>query len=854
MTKSLRTGVEQRWWSASFAFLIAVSGCGDEEKSTVRCGEGTQVRGSECRPIDLGDAGMNGETGGGASCGAGTVLAGGECVPDPAAELTCGDGTVEEDGVCVLAPAAPPNIAGLRVSHVALRSRGTLIGDGDTINQFYPVDVSVGLTYSGDKADIPVVFALGEVPEAGQSEADGFCLVGGFHVQHPGGDTATESVATGTMYIPKECLGTSESVRVVSPMIMVDPDGVVAGEESEVSHSVAFLKINADDPEVAGCRRDATATGEAGTCDIELKVDPSPGIDFELSELTLESAVAVLDRCGDSWASIADGSASVDLQRPVSYRCNRNIVPEFKRDAMGEIVKDEAGHPVQATYVNGQGATLPKWVYGSADVSVDVTVVAHGEDDSIVMTADEAAAGGGDESKLVNNLLADHGLQIVYHVRPAESESAEWKPLYLHEEGEQAKAGEEGESGQAPTQFEETEIVPEAPHYYTHGLYVENDCGERNLDTCNAALNPRTDIVYGEWSAQTDFVVRACLVPVDDQGEEDAEFDADSSNNCKQIPLKVVRHATSGSSASASSYGFNYQFKDGAGSDATLRLGWDLHTWNNINTSGVTIDNEAAMVLGSKLVGTTDILRGWAKGAAYVSLVGSYYDYGLSTFGTKLFGDAKEVPEYHWEKDWSVSKELRKGTVLWAGAVPVQVEIRFSGQAGLVVNLDIVGVDAPFTADEESETYLVQRAGSASRVGLATLSATPYGNMVVVASASLSAAAARVGVAGQLTLFNLRAPLSGRLWWGMTNLNPVTLQAGAWADLKLQFTTMSGRVYLFAENWSIKWCKKKIVFKKISYPCGDQWNTFWDYTIANWGGWTWNQTLWSSPYLEYAIP
>lgn len=852
MTKTRLVRVEQRWWSASFALLAALGGCNDSP--SVRCGDGTQKMGNQCLPIDA-DAGTQSEDAGDVTCGTGTVLTNGQCVEDPTMELKCGEGTVEDAGVCVPVPPAPPSVEGLKVSHVALRMQGRLLADGDELSQYYPVEVSVGVTYTGDKVNLPVVFALGEVPPDGQEKTDlGFCMVGGFELKHPGGKTATESIATSTMYIPRECLKAGETARTVSPIVMIDPDGTVAGEESSISHSVSFLKIDAADPEVADCRRDSTPTGAKGTCNVALKVAKSPGVDFELSELTLESAVAVLNKCGNDWAAIANGTANVDTNRPASYRCNANIVPEFQRDSAGEIVKDATGAPVQATYTNTQGQTLPKWVYGAADVSVDVTVLAHGMDDSKPSTTAQAMAAGSDETKIVNNVLGDHGLQLVYHVRPAKTATGDWKPLYLHAQGEQAKAGESGESGQDPTQFEETEIIPATPHYYTHGLYVENDCGERNLATCNSALNPRTDIIYGDWSTETDFLVRACLVPVDDTGDEDKAFDADASNNCKEIPLKVVRHATTGSASNASSYGFNYQFKDGAGSDSTLRLGWDMHTWNNINTGGITIDNEAAMTLGSKLIGTTDIMRGWAKGAAYVSLVGSYYDYGVTAFGTKVYGDAKEVPEYHWEKDWNVSKELRRGTILWAGPIPVNVEIRFSGQAGVVVNLDIIGVDKPFTANEESETYLLEKTGTASRIGLAQLSATPYGNMVVVASASLSAAAVRAGVAGQLTLFDLRVPLTGRLWWGLTNLNPVTLKIGVWADLKLNFTTMSGRVYLFAERWDIKWCSKKIVFKRIKYPCGEEWDTIWDYTIADWGGWRWNQTLWSSPYKEVAIP
>ncbi|MEY4514252.1 MAG: hypothetical protein RLZZ450_6374 [Pseudomonadota bacterium] len=462
-----------------------------------------------------------------------------------------------------------------------------------------------------------------------------------------------------------------------------------------------------------------------------------------------------------------------------------------------------------------------------------------------------AAAAGGDNKKLVTNVLADHGLQIVYHVRPAQAETAEWKPLYLHEQGEQAKAGEAGESGQTPTQFEETEAVSETPHYYTHGLYVENDCGERNLSTCKQAVNPRTDIIYGAWSEQTDFVVRACLVPVKDNGDADGAFDVNPKNNCKEIPLKVVRHDTTGSATDASSYGFNYQWKDGVGDQSTLRLGWEFHTWNNLTTAGVSVDNAASISLGSNLVGSVDILKGGAAGAANVSLVGSYYDYGLTAFGTKLWGDARTVPEYHYEKDWNATKEIKRSMIVWCGAVPVTVEIRFSGTAGLVANVDIVGVNKPYTASEEFGTYLLKQAGTASRIGLATLTVTPCGNITVTARASITSGGVRVGVGGDLKLLELRSPLSGRVWWGVTNLTPVALTTGAWADLRLQFSTMRGNVYVYAESWSVEWCKKKTPFGRIKYPCGEDWNQFWDYDIADWDGWVWKQTLWSSPYKAY---
>jgi hypothetical protein len=799
------------------------------------------------------------------SCGDGTIEVGGKCVVDPSTKLACGDGTYPVDGKCEVEPPPEIKLESMVISQLSIRNRGQLVTDGSKIHQFYPVEVSVGVTYKGDAARIPVVIALGEPPDPEKTAAEeqdlGFCLVGGFYIDHPGGTSATESLASATLSIPKGCLPADKSALKVSPIVMIDPDLTLdVADHDAISRMVVFAKKNETDPDMAACRIDASLSGSKGTCQIEAEVEASPGLDFELAELSAESSVVVLDKC----------APNADMDRPLSYRCNHAIVPEFKvvRDGSGkpvlddngnqQIILDSEGRPEQATY-NDNGTDKPKWAYGPADLDLDVTVMVYGADDSKLDNADEAEdLSPTDSEAAANNVLSDHGLQLQYSIRPSNSADPNaWAPLYLHKQGEQAKADESGESGQEQTQFEETKAVPATPHYYSHGLYVENDCGERNTATCNASLNPRTEIVSGEWSNETDFVVRACLVPVDDNGDEDEALDDNPQNNCRELALKVVRHDTSGSSTIAASYGYNFQWANGAGSQSTLRLGWSLRSWNKVDTAGAVVDNEAAVTLGSDLIGYTDILKGWAKGAAYVSLAGSYYDYGISTFGIKLWGDAKTASQYHWGQDWNVSKEIRKGAIVWAGPVPIQLELRFGGIAGLAIDLDVVGVNTPITGVEESENFLRSKSPSSSRIGLAQLAVTPYGQIAATASAAITAGVVRAGVASDLTLLNMRTPLTGRLWWGMTNLSPVTLTAGAWADLKLNLTVMSGEVYLFAENQSLDWCSKRIkvgwVKVTVRYACGISWNTFWDMTIADWDGWTWNQTLWTSPYVEYTL-
>jgi len=867
------------WLWGGGLLLLTAAACGDDAStSSLECGDGTTRQGDVCVPADAGtpyvgdpDSGKpsdkpdSGPTASGPSCGADTIEKDGKCVPDPAKKLVCGDGTVPVNGKCEVAPPPPLALENVVVSQLSVRNRGQLVTDGGKLHQYYPVEVSVGITYKGDKAKIPVVFALGEPPPASDptnsAKKDlGFCLVGGFSIDHPGGSSATESIASATLQIPKGCLPANASALKVSPIVMIDPDETLdVANRDAVTRAVVFTKTNTSDADIAACRVDAAQSGAKGTCQVEAQVEASPGLDFEMAELTAESSVVVLDKC----------PSNADQDRPVSYRCNRSIVPEFqiKRDGTGkpeldangnqQIILDSEGKPVQATY-DDNGTQKPKWVYGAADLDLDVTMITYGADDSKLTSADQTTnLSPTDNNMAVNNVLSDHGLQIKYSIRPASASGTDWRPLYLHAQGEQAKADEESESGQDKAEFEETKVVPATPHYYTHGLYVENDCGERNLATCDTNVHPRTDIVSGDWAAESDFVVRACLVPVDDSGDADAAFDDNPDNNCKTVPIKIVRHDTSGTSQMAASYGLNYQWQNGAGSQRTLRLSWETHTWNKVDLTGAVTDNLAAVTLGSDLVGYLDILKGWAKGAAYTAIQGSYYDYGVSAFGIKLWGDAKVITEYHWGKDWNVSKEIRKGTIVWAGPVPINLELRFGGVAGVAVDLDVIGAlrtTLPPNA-EESLAWLYSKTTGVGAVGLAQLAVTPYGQITATAIAAVSAVVARAGVAGNLTLLDMRIPLTGRLWFGVTSApsTPIVLQTGAWADLKLNLGVMSGDIYLFAENMAVDWCSKKVGWVRVSYPCGTKWNRFWDFTIANWSGWKWNQTLWTSPYKEYTL-
>ncbi len=884
----------------------------------------------------------------GPTCGEGTVERDGMCVavgePDPGS--TCGEGTVEVEGECVAASDSPPAVSGFTVTQLSLTAKGRPIngGEGDPVLAVdHPVEVTVGIRYEGDAMELPLVMALGEA--AGSGDGTGLCLLGGLAVDHPG---TGEVVATGRFVLSETCLadnqegdtaGAAVSSRTMLPVLFVDPDDTL-GIVGDVPKGVIFSAERLADAQVAfQAQAEAIANGEQpmaldpehvsllachrsghpdGSCGVELAVEESDGIDFELTAMALESSVLVLNRCFASQAELnayaADPARGETL--PTGYICNRSIVRGF----------DDEGNP------------LPKgnekdFTYGAADVDVDVTVTSFGLDDSIIESADELMALGTETDDgfqlnvapedISNNALgADGSYTIQYFLRPVSAPlqtaqdaslaaaierlggldtlegNGTLARLYLHAEGEQAKAGDEATvGGQAQASLEETLSIPQVPTEYSHGLYVENDCGRFNDPTrrpgdynpevpaCNPAINPRDALLYGAMRDANDFVVLACVTGTIDAALPGSD---DLDNNCVEQPLRVLRAETRRSSwaaaypeatpaenpyrddpdaaapgrtrdelfaaGDADGYAANYDWNQRFGNN---EIGLDLHAHsrNGVSLQGAGSDNEAKLSLSSNTFSfSLELVRMWAQADARSIVIGSFYDFGLSFFGAKLWGERQEVPEYHREWDWNVTKEWGKSKSIFVKIAWVDVGVKVAGQSGVRLNLDIIGRELEDCSSPECNALrqLYSEQGT-DTVGEASITLTPYGNINANIFAAVSIQVARAGAAGDLTIANLELPARGALTFGLVgsiqDLQNARLQLAAFANLQLNSQFLNGRLYLFAENRSIHWCSSW----GIPYPCGLSWNKFWDQTIASWNGWSYNQVLWASPTFHAAL-
>jgi hypothetical protein len=946
----------QKW--LAWAALLASVGCGDDgggdDKGTTgaTCGAGTTEKDGVCVADGTGvGGGDNGGTSDGSNEGGGNND-GTNGTTDPT--LACGAGTVEVEGECVPEPAAPLTFAGFTISELTIETQGkplTGAADDPELSVDHPIDLTVTVRYDGSAATIPLIVGLGEAPASG-TVGEGFCLLGGIEVKHTGvGEVTTQQ----RVFLSENCLADNTDAattaiaddRVMSPVILVDPEDLLE-DDGDLPSSIVFAESEQDlaleeiaalNEDVVGkfgdaktplkpstrtlsqCKR--TKAAPAGSCALKLKVKKSAGPDFQLAKLNLESSVAVLNKCFQDQAGLDAAATAQGL--PTGYICNRSIVRGL--DANGEPLPE---------------GNVKDYTYGAPDIDVDTTVIAWGLPGSNVKSADELMPMGEMVTQngkkgiklnvkpedIANNALGSSDAYTVrYFLRPASVpvpganlvaglkaaaakstvdealntlvEQGKLLPVYLHAQGEQAKADGESLGGQDKVGLEETVSIPQAPTEYSHGLYIENDCGRFNdpdnrpdsyrpgTPACDDTLNPRDEILYGDHAAEKEFTVVACLTAAPDTTLPASD---DPNNNCLEQAIRVTRVVPRQQkitrtkpaptaqdpfakevigendvseagftqdelfgAADADGWAQNYAWDQGFGND-NISLNVHAHTYNSLGlVNGASTDNEAKLFLRSGTFDfTLDLVRLWAQAAARTIVVGSYYDYGLEFFGIKLIGERKEA-EYHREWDWNQTKEWGKEKSIFVKVAWVDVGFKVTGQVGFKVNLDVIARDlsGDNCTDAECSPLKTAFGQEMETVGEAAVTLTPYGNLKGNVFAAISIQVARAGAAGEITVVDIGIPAKAALNWGfdgqLQNVQNGKLILAAWANINLNSSFLSGRIYLFAENRTVEWCSKKVAFVRVYWPCGFGWSQFWDYTIASWGGWQYNQLLWASP-------
>jgi hypothetical protein len=805
---------------ASASLLVfSAAGCGSEEGA--ECGDGTVEKSGVCNPtssLKCGD-GTEEKEGvcaakavDGLKCGDGTKEVDGNCVAEKSTKdgLKCGDGTEEKDGACIAKA-----VDGLKCGTGTKEDKGTCVVDPEstkklacgqgTVEENDECVVAKMLIEGYDVSKFELVLpktgkgivnypvtAMATVKsttpfnghmqlsmtnyEKDMKAEDVFqCFLGAFQLKHPGGDAAVE--ISHTFVVPATCLygeagkGDKDATSKMYPVLSFSQNADLQPKDLEKA-SIRF----GDQP---------------------VTVENSPGLDIKLTNARSEFSVIVLMAVPDSVTKTPEGDLT----------------------------------------------------YGAPEIKMDVEVTAYGT--AVVNEKDEPL-----------NVLDEKDLKVVYQIKPADESVKEWQPIFLHEEGDPAKADGDEKPIDSLDGAEETEVIAQSPHYLDHGLYVEDDCGTKcaspvckmstfgatcaadgycKLDAakgeCDAKKIARSMIMTGAWKDFDKFVIRTCL-------EGGGQHPLAKDNDCVDDEVMIVRidnsevvnvDGTEGDGNLASvqwakkTWVKNY-YRNVGGSALMLKTYMNSETAMRYWTPAFGTDNKAGVTITSKYVGSRDILKGWAKG--HVGATNGWaYDYGLTTFGSKIWGGAASKPKafkytYAWKSSKSWSKSKGWSFTFWAGPVPLSVSFGFKGSANIAYGFTISAQFSQTTKDD----------------GKAWADLKPYvkpgASLSAYAEAGVNLLIAKGGVGASLTIIGGNIPLT--MYGKITVANPVTKRTAvlkADVDLDFSLTTLSGKVYAYAKLWSIS-CKNW-----RPWSCSSGYKTVWTGNIFSFSGYTWKYAL-----------
>lgn len=771
------------------------------------CGPGTELVDGECVPSEDVACGPNTELVDGAcvpvdtlaECGEGTILQDNRCVPEQEL-LVCGPGTVALGGECV---AAPEDVTALRITQLRVDNHNA--ADPATLSASYPVTVTLGVEIEGEQeqpAELQALVALVD-EDAGVS-----CTLGSFFLTQL--KNGAEAVYSREAFVDAACVRTSDEdatpvSRTMSPVVLLDPTGVVTFPDRTLEEPVVFSVANEGGAHTTDCVPDA-ADPDA-SCNVDFTVQPSPGVDVEVHPAVLASPVVVIPTC-DRDAEIAAGI-------PDAYACN------------GSIVQREDGG----------------FMYGPPDIPVEYAVRALG-----VAPAEFSIDDDGEVMRSEVNLLADSEMEISFHFRPADlsglSETA-WQPLYLHSEGDPAKADDEVVQASIDQRFFETSLTPLETRGYKHGLYFENDCGENNTATCDPTVNPRDLVLTGDWSGVTAFELRICALPPDGFETGSGLTDDVASNNCWTGPFYLTQQDVTGSTnpdevvgvePDEASWGTGIHYAFDRGHPNTVRVNAAVDGNLHFSLSGLSASTQGRVWTDSKYLPSVEVVKGWANGGVFTTFVGTYYDYGLKVFGHKLFGETRTAELALAFTPVSFARDVSVEKTFWEFVVPITIWGGITGTLGLDIRLDVTGKCNPSAVSCGSQRQLSvweqgqfpPAAGGSpyEHVGVFSLEAKPYGVATAHLGTGVNLALVRAGIEGQLDLVNVGFPFQVGLRFGTANNGTFRYVTNSFASMNVK--VLDGRVLLVVDNF--------VPTGLFSWG----WQRWTSYQLFSWSGWAYN--------------
>ncbi len=368
--------------------------------------------------------------------------------------------------------------------------------------------------------------------------------------------------------------------------------------------------------------------------------------------------------------------------------------------------------------------------------------------------------------------------------------------------------------------FEVTELVAGEPHEFHHQVYLPP-----GSEACLRATGDPT--AAQDWSAFGSYNLKSCITTA--SFTEARENGHELDDNCKIVPIKLVITA-SAPPAAANSYSLAKSWDSNVG-NSVVGMKTSFGTNNQLTLSGATFNASAK----SSLTGwvSTDIFAASATAAAYVALVGSGVSLSLDVFGQRVWGYDKQIQSFAMTWDQSFSKQYCARYNYGVAGIGLNAQFCATGSAGLKSSVNLYARDGAGAAPFDSAT----------KVGQANGTATPYGSVQLSASAWADAYLARGGINAAMTLLSLSAPINATLQWGLTGLGPTRLLIKGSATMDTQLIMLLGYIHGWAEVRRPDWCSCGSWCP--GYPC-TSWSSVWDENLAYWWGFWFYQRLFSA--------
>lgn len=349
-------------------------------------------------------------------------------------------------------------------------------------------------------------------------------------------------------------------------------------------------------------------------------------------------------------------------------------------------------------------------------------------------------------------------------------------------------------------------------------------------------------VTEGDWRDINDFTIEACLEPAFEErgeegdilndGEEGATPHSARSDDCRRFSVVGVRAQPAAPSPSAASrLDLNREWSRHFGNN-NIGLDARFNTENYVIVGGAVSDSTGRVAVTSRYL--PDLTLFDARAYAGVDLFQpdrTGLELRVDVFGVRALSFERRVPEMRelYNRDWSVMRRQCKSGRVTIGPIPIALEGCMQGTLGLNVNAGIYRDGA----------IAMRRFADLDTEGQLAVTVTPYANAGGSASVSIDVLIARAGVEGQLTILDVRAPVTGSANVGLQRMDPMTNRPAAQANLNINWqlvvTGLRGRILLFADTRGVKICRKRVWFVNVPYPCGITWDRRGDLTLFSFG-------------------